>query len=83
MPDGVEGSVSGSIGDRDAPAQAGGDTARNLLLGILALQNNFVSRDDLVSAFAAWVADRSRLLGQILRDRGGADPAALPCSRRW
>jgi serine/threonine-protein kinase len=62
---------------RDAPAQAGMDTARNLLLGILALQNNFVSRDELVAAFAAWVADRSRLLGQILLDHAALDSGRL------
>jgi serine/threonine-protein kinase len=52
------------------------DTARDLLFGILALQNNFVSREALLDAFNSWVADRSRPLAQILRERGG-----LPATR--
>ena len=47
----------------------------NLLFGVLALQNNFVSRDDLLAAFAVWVADKARPLGQILVDRGALDDA--------
>jgi eukaryotic-like serine/threonine-protein kinase len=47
----------------------------NLLFGILALQNNFISREALVNAFNAWIADKSRSLGQILRDRGDLDTA--------
>jgi serine/threonine protein kinase len=47
----------------------------NLLLGILALQNDFVSREALVETFNAWVADKSRPLAQVLRDRGHVDAA--------
>src|SRR5437763_8164528 len=47
-------------------AMARVDADRNLLFGLLALQNNFVGRDALVAAFGAWVADKSRDLGQIL-----------------
>jgi serine/threonine-protein kinase len=47
----------------------------NLLFGILALQNNFVSRAAVVQAFHAWVADKSRPLAQVLRDRGDLDAA--------
>lgn len=36
----------------------------NLLFGILALQNTFVSRDHLVEAMNAWVPDRHRPLGR-------------------
>jgi tetratricopeptide (TPR) repeat protein/tRNA A-37 threonylcarbamoyl transferase component Bud32 len=43
---------------------------RDLLFGLLALQNAFISRDALVGAFGAWVTDRSRALAQILADRG-------------
>src|SRR6516164_7753820 len=50
-------------------------TGRNLLFGILALQNNFIGRDDLLAAFAAWVADKARSLAQILVDRGALDEA--------
>ena len=48
---------------------------RGLLFGVLALQNDFISRDDLVAAFAVWVADKARPLGQILVDRGALDDA--------
>jgi WD40 repeat protein/serine/threonine protein kinase len=50
-------------------------TGVNLLLGILALQNNFVGRTALLAAFNAWVADKSRPLGQILVDQGAIDRA--------
>jgi hypothetical protein len=49
------------------------DTGRNLLFGVLALQNNFISRDDLLGAFAAWVADKKHPLAQILVDRRALD----------
>ena len=39
----------------------------------MALQNKFISRDDLLAAFAVWVADRSRPLGRILADCGALD----------
>jgi hypothetical protein len=44
---------------------------RNLLFGLLALQNNFISRDQLVSAFGVWVADKSRPLDEILYAQKG------------
>jgi serine/threonine-protein kinase len=56
-------------------ARPRGDTGRNLLFGILALQNNFISRNDLLAAFAAWVADKARPLAQLLVDRGPLDEA--------
>lgn len=63
-----------------APAAGGerkprprGDTARNLLLGILALQNNFISPEDLLAAFALWADSGARPLGQILVDRRALD----------
>src|SRR6478609_4159627 len=49
------------------------DAAGNLLFGLLALQNSFISRDALVAAFGAWVADKSRPLDRILLDRGHLD----------
>src|SRR5215813_4862935 len=39
---------------------------RNLLFGILALQMDFVSRDQLIAAMQAWVFDKSRSLGHVL-----------------
>jgi serine/threonine-protein kinase len=47
---------------------------RNLLFGLLALQNNFIDRDALLDAFSRWVHDRTVPLGQILRDRGALKP---------
>ncbi len=43
---------------------------RNLLFGILALQMDFVSRDQLVAAMNAWVLDKTRALGDLLREQG-------------
>jgi serine/threonine-protein kinase len=43
---------------------------RNLLFGILALQMDFISRDDLVAAMHAWVLDKAKPLGQILVEQG-------------
>src|SRR5262249_34898640 len=46
---------------------------------ILALQMDFVSRDQLISAMNAWVLDKARPLGRILLDQGAlaADVQAL------
>jgi serine/threonine-protein kinase len=52
-------------------------TDRNLLLGIIAFQMDFVSRDALIAAMNAWVLSKATPLGQILRDQG-----ALSSSRR-
>src|SRR5262245_36225805 len=47
---------------------AGAD--RNLLYGILALQMDFISRDQLIAAMQAWVLDKTRSLGQVLLGQG-------------
>ena len=39
---------------------------RSLLLGVLALQNNFVDRHQLVSAFDRWVSDKKKSLADVL-----------------
>ena len=49
------------------------DSAQNLLFGLLALQNNFISRDVLVAAFGAWIAEKSKPLDHILLDQGHLD----------
>jgi serine/threonine-protein kinase len=49
-------------------SQAASD--RNLLFGILAVQMDFVSRDALLAAMSAWVLDKAKPLGQILRGQG-------------
>ncbi|MEX2138191.1 MAG: protein kinase [Pirellulales bacterium] len=43
---------------------------RNLLFGILALQMDFVTRDQLVAAMNAWVLDKKQPLAQILLKQG-------------
>jgi serine/threonine-protein kinase len=47
---------------------------RNLLYGILALQMDFIARDDLIAAMHAWVLEKSKPLGQILSDQGKLPP---------
>src|SRR5215471_16482859 len=47
---------------------------RNLLLGILALQMDFISRDALVAAMNAWVLDKAKPLGQILVEHEALKP---------
>jgi serine/threonine-protein kinase len=39
---------------------------QNLLLGILALQNNFINRTQLLAAFDAWVEDKRKSLADLL-----------------
>ena len=46
---------------------------RNLLLGILALQNDLVTRDELIEAMNAWVVAKDRPLGEILAKRAALD----------
>src|SRR6516225_4457035 len=50
---------------------------RNLLFGILALQMDFIGRDDLIAAMNAWVLEKSTALGQILLDQGKLSPPRL------
>lgn len=52
---------------------------RNLLLGVLALQMDFVGRDELIAAMHAWVLEKATPLGQVLVQRGAlsADTQAL------
>ena len=77
--------------ERTVPKQSAAD--HNLLFGLLALQNNFIDRDALLAAFNAWVADKSRALGQDparprrprrrpARPAGGAGPGAPQAARR-
>ena len=85
-PDGVPGAVSerqprrstrrspgwGSV-QVQPPAADATDAGRNLLFGLLALQNAFIGHEVLLAAFTAWVADKSRALGGILLERGAID----------
>ncbi len=49
---------------------SGAAADRNLLLGIIALQMDFVSRDVLIAAMHAWVLNKAIPLSQILQDQG-------------
>src|SRR6185295_17219257 len=42
---------------------------RNLLFGVLALQMDFITREQLIAAMQAWAFDKSKPLGEILLDR--------------
>ena len=43
---------------------------RNLLFGILAVQMDFVTRDQLIAGMNAWVLEKSKPLGKILHQQG-------------
>jgi serine/threonine-protein kinase len=47
---------------------------RNLLFGLLALQNGLIDQGQLVAAFQAWTCDRARPLAEHLAGRGDLDP---------
>ena len=49
---------------------SGAAADRNLLLGIIALQMDFVSREVLIAAMNAWVLNKATPLSQVLQDQG-------------
>ena len=53
------------------------DPARDLLFGLLALQNGLIDQGQLVAAFQAWTLNRDRDLADLLVERGD-----LPVSQR-
>ena len=52
---------------------AQGESDRNLLFGVLALQMDFITRDALIAAMNAWVLEKGKPLGQILVERRDLD----------
>src|SRR5436305_4495530 len=50
---------------------------RNLLLGVLALQLDFLTRDALVAGMNAWAVDKAKPLGRILVEHGALSAARL------
>jgi hypothetical protein len=54
------------------------DAPRDLLFGLLALQNGLVSRDQLVLAFALWTGARGRPLADLLAGQGALRPEQGP-----
>ncbi len=53
------------------------NTDRNLLFGVMALQLNFINRNELIGAMNAWVINKTMPLGQILCNQGAL--SAGPC----
>jgi eukaryotic-like serine/threonine-protein kinase len=47
-----------------------GAADRNLLFGLIALQSDFLTREQLVAGFDAWVHEKSRSLAAILESQG-------------
>lgn len=47
---------------------------RDLLFGLLALQNGLIDQSALVAAFQAWTLDKSRPIAEVLVARGSIDP---------
>ena len=50
-------------------------TDRNLLAGILALQMDFVSGEQLLAGMNAWVLNKGRSLLDVLQERGALEAA--------
>ena len=48
-------------------------TNRDLLIGLLALQNGLVDQDVLLLAFRSWTRDKSRRIADILAAQGVID----------
>lgn len=56
--------------NRSSQSKSCGTVDENVLLGILALQMDFVTREQFIVAMLAWVKNKSRSLGQIFREQG-------------
>ena len=46
---------------------------RDLLIGLLALQNGLIDQDELITVFRTWTRDRSSTIADLLVTRGGLD----------
>ncbi|MDG3008432.1 serine/threonine-protein kinase [Paludisphaera mucosa] len=51
------------------------DAPRDMLFGLLALQNGMVARDQLVAAFAVWTAGGDRPMADLLVEQGVLSPS--------
>lgn len=51
------------------PQKRDSGTDENLLFGIIALQMDFIDRDQLIAAMNTWVLEKSKPLGKILCDQ--------------
>src|SRR5262249_46589673 len=54
------------------------DAPRDLLFGLLALQNGMVTRDQLVMAFTVWTAAPGKALADLLAEQGALRPEHRP-----
>jgi WD40 repeat protein/serine/threonine protein kinase len=54
-----------------------GDASRELFLGLLALEQELVDREQLVAAFETWKASPGRVMGEIMIEAGVLDHAKL------
>ncbi len=43
---------------------------RNLLFGILALQVNFITREQLIECMLTWVMEKTRVIAEVFEDKG-------------
>jgi serine/threonine-protein kinase len=59
------------------PASPRSTADHNLLLGVLALQMELITRDGLTDAVKAWVLDKAKTLGDVLVSRGHLSPGEL------
>jgi len=55
------------------PAETPG-AERNLLFGVVALQMDFIDRDQLVAAMTAWAVAKRKPIGEILEEQGALSP---------
>lgn len=73
--------VRGFTMNSDEPAATGGPqnsspkpssflASEQLLLGIVALQNSLITREQFLASFDAWVQNKNRRLAEILEDQG-------------
>jgi serine/threonine-protein kinase len=62
------------LGPELSTVQSTIDPSRDLLFGLLALQNGLIEQGQLVAAFQAWTRDKGRPMAEHLIARGDLDP---------
>lgn len=72
MPSGIADTAPSARDSSVMPRKIASD---ELIFGMIALQQNMVTRDQVVSAFEAWGRDTSQKLSDILVQQGALDPA--------
>ncbi len=65
-------SQPGTTREKPIRSRAGAD--RDLLFGVLAMQMDLISREQLIAAVTAWIQNKSRPLDRILLDQGAMIP---------